>query len=275
MPSRTLGRTGWNVSEIGCGTYRSFDQSGAAGQRAVTALVQANLAAGVNLFDTAPMYGRAERTLGEALAQLGLKQPGQPLVATKVLQSDRAGAVRQIEESFSLLHRIELLQIHNMAGWRPVLPYLSELRASGRIAAIGVTHYDTGGFGEMEAACKTGIPDVIQVPLNLIEREAERRLLPLARELNLGVLVMTPIEPIFQRKGILSALRGFDLKPYAEYGVTDAGSLCLKWLLSKFPDVVPIPATSKEARVRSNLAASGTPALPPELMTRVEQHVSG
>ena len=275
MQTRTLGRTGWTVSEIGCGTYRSFDQPGVAGQRAVTALVQANLAQGANLFDTAPMYGRAEETLGKAVTQLGLTQPGQPLVATKVLQHDRAGALRQIENSFALLGRIELLQIHNIAGWRQVLPYLAELRALGRIAAVGVTHYDPGAFGEIEVACKTGIPDVIQIPLNLIEREAEKRLLPLARERNLGVLVMTPIEPIFQRGGLLAQLREFDLAPYAAHGVSDAGSLCLKWLLSRHADVVPIPATSKVSRVRSNLAVSGPPPLPPELMTRLERYIAG
>ena len=277
MERRTLGRTGWAVSEIACGTYRSFDQSGASGQRAVTGLVQANLALGVNLFDTAPMYGLAEQTLGKALAEGASAREGaanpSALVATKVLQQDRAGAVRQIENSFRLLGRIDLLQIHNMAGWRAVLPYLAELRDSGRIRAVGVTHYDPGAFGEIEAACRTDIPDAIQIPLNLMEREAERRLLPLARERNLGVLVMTPIQPIFQRPALLGRLAGIDLAPFREYGVGDAGSLCLKYLLSKHPDVVLLPATSREERVASNAAVSGTPPLPPERIAWLERQV--
>ena len=241
MDRRTLGRTGWAVSEIACGTYRSFDQGGRGGQGRVDGLVQANLELGVNLFDTAPMYGHAEHTLGAALGRIAPGrsiESGGPIVASKVLQSGRAGAVKQVEHSFGLLGRIDLLQIHNMAGWREVLPYLAELKAEGWIGATGVTHYDSGSFGEIEAACKTGQADAIQIPLNIIERQAERRLLPLARDLNLGVLVMTPMQPIFRRGELLGRLRKLDLAPYRRHGVSDAGSLCLKYLLSKHPDVV-------------------------------------
>ena len=272
MIERTLGRTGWSVGELGCGTYRSFDQGGSSGLKAVAKLVEANRGAGVNLFDTAPMYGRAEETLGHALHSAP-PWPAGPLIASKVLQQGLAGARKQIEQSFRLLDRIDLLQIHNMAGWRAVLPYLVELKAAGRIAATGVTHYQPSAFGEIEAACKTGDVDVIQIPYNVMERQAERRLLPLAAEMNLGVLVMTPIEPIFARRELLSRLGAADLEPYREYGVTDGGSLCLKYLLSKNPDVVLIPATSRPARVASNAAVSGPPPIPPDLLARLEKQV--
>jgi len=277
MKLRVLGRTGWQVSEIACGTYKTFDLAGAAGQAKVAALMQANLAQGVNLFDSAPMYGHSEANIGHAVASGALKaaalkaDTAAPLIATKVLQHDAAGARRQIAQSFEAIGgRIDLLQIHNMAGWRTVLPLLAELKAQGRIRATGVTHYDPGAFGEIEQAMRTGQADAIQIPWNLMERRVEQRLIPLARDLNLGVLVMTPICPLFSRGGLLAKLKGVDLSHWRALGVTDAGSLCLKYLLSKHPSAVLLPATSRLERVASNAAVSGTPPLPPEDLRRLE-----
>jgi aryl-alcohol dehydrogenase-like predicted oxidoreductase len=237
--------------------------------------MQANLDVGANLFDSAPMYGLSEANIGQALRAARLDAHGREvLIATKVLQHDLAGAKRQIAASFDAIGgRIDVLQIHNMAGWQAILPYLAELKAAGRIRAAGVTHYDPGAFGAIEQAMRTGWADVIQVPYNVQERTAEQRLLPLARELNLGILAMTPIQPIFRRSALLGALRDVDLAPYRPYGVTDAGSLCLKYLLSKAPDVVLLPATSRPERVRSNAAVSGTPPLPPHLIRQLEAAV--
>jgi len=272
MLKRVLGRTGWAVSEIACGTYKTFDVAGSAGQAKVAALMRANLDQGVNLFDSAPMYGQSEANIGRALGSGTLAGAHQALIATKVLQQDVDGAKRQIAHSFTAIGgRIDLLQIHNMAGWRTILPYLAELKAQGRIRATGVTHYDPGAFGEIEAAMRTGQADVIQIPWNLLERRVEQRLVPLARDLNLGVLVMTPICPLFRRSGLLSALQDVDLSPWRPYGVTDAGSLCLKYLLSKHPTAVLLPATSRLERVASNAAVSGPPPLPPEEIARLEK----
>lgn len=274
MNHRVLGRTGWQVSEIACGTYDSFHAPGDRGRRHVLALMQENLTAGVNLFDSAPMYGLSEANIGFAAPQLSASGMADYLVATKVLQSDRKGAIDQIERSFRVLGgRIDLLQIHNMAGWRKVLPYLVELKAQGRIRATGVTDYRCSSFREIEAAIVTGDVDVIQIPYNLMEREAESRLIPLARERNIGVLVMTPICPLSGRRELLNRLRRVELSPYQEFGVRDAGGLCLKWLLSKAPEGILLPATSRVERVRSNTAVSGTPDFPPDELKRLEQAI--
>ena len=271
MNTRVLGRTGWAVSEIACGTYRTFDVAGDSGQAKVAALMQANLDRGVNLFDSAPMYGQSEANIGHALGSGQLKGAGAPLIATKVLQQSLSGAKQQIAASFAAIGgRIDLLQIHNMAGWREILPYLAELKAQGRIRATGVTHHDPGAFGEIEAAMRTGLADVIQIPWNLMQRGVEPRLIPLARDLNLGVLVMTPVCPMPSRAGLLAALRTVDLAPWRVLGVSDAGSLCLKYLLSKHPSAVLLPATSRPERIASNAAVSGTPPLPPADIQRLE-----
>lgn len=275
MEYRTLGRTGWRVSAVACGTYSTFDGAGPRHQARVRDLMRTNLDQGVNLFDSAPMYGASEANIGAALTSLG-PPAAEAFIATKVLQNDRAGAERQIAHSFKVIGgRIDLLQIHNMAGWRTVLPLLGELKAAGRIRATGVTDYRATAFGEIEAAMETGMADVVQLPYNLMEREAERRLLPLARERNIGVLVMTPICPLFRRGGLLQRLRGVDLAPYAEFGVRDAGGLCLKWLLSKVPEAILLPATSRAERVTGNAAVADTPPLPPDEIKRLERVVGG
>ena len=98
----------------------------------------------------------------------------------------------------------------------------------------------------------------------------EQRLIPLAKDLNLGVLVMTPICPLFSRAGQLAALQKVDLSPWKALGVTDAGSLCLKYLLTKHPTAVLLPATSRLERITSNAAVSGTPPLPLEDVKKLE-----
>ena len=274
MNHRVLGRTGWQVSEVACGTYRSFDGTGERSRGRVLDLMRENLAVGVNLFDSAPMYGLSEANIGSASPQLATSTTEDYFVATKVLQSSRRDAIDQIERSFEVIGgRIDLLQIHNMAGWREVLPYLVELKAEGRIRATGVTDYRSASFWEIEAAMVTGDVDVIQIPYNVMELEVESRLIPLARDLNIGVLVMTPICPLFERGELLLRLRGIELSAYQELGVQDVGGLCLKWLLSKCPEAILLPATSRTERVRSNTAVSGTPSLPPEELIRLERAV--
>jgi len=274
MNNRVLGRTDWQVGEVGCGTYDTFDAPGDRGREHVLDLMRENLAVGVDLFDSAPMYGLSESNIGFAMPQLAASGTRDYFVATKVLQSSRKGAIDQVEHSFGVIGgRIDLLQIHNMAGWREVLPCLVELKAQGRIRATGVTDYRRSSFGEIEAAMVTGDVDVIQIPYNIMEREAESRLIPLARELNIGVLVMTPICPVSARGELLNRLRGIELSPYQEFGVRDVGGLCLKWLLSIFPEGILLPATSKAERVRSNAAVSGTPDLPPEELSRLARAV--
>ena len=210
------------------------------------------------------------------MAALGAAAGAAYRTATKVRTSDLAAAKREIAQSFRLLNgRIDLLQIHNMTAWRQVLPYICELKGQGRIAATGVTDYRQAFFEEIETAMLTDDVDVIQIPYNIMERDVEARLLPLARERGIGVLVMTPICPLFRRDELLGKLKGIDLAEFEPYGVSDLGSLCLKYVLSKDPHLILLPATSKPERVISNAAVSGAPALPVDLMRLLERHVDG
>jgi len=275
MRYQALGRLGWRVGEIGCGTYRTFDIPN--GFDAVLGLMRTGLGCGVNFFDSAPMYGHTEANIGHALSRLaGADGPlGSPpiRIGKKVEQEDREAALRQFEASLPILGRIDLLQIHNMVGWRVVLPLLAELKAEGRIAAVGVTQRDHTGFEEVEVAMRTGLVDTIQVPYNLMQREAEARLLPLARDLGVGVLVMTPICPLFERDALLKRLQGVKLEALTIFNVGDFGGVCLKYVISKHPGVMVLPATGRVERVISNAAVSDAPAFPPELIRELETSV--
>ena len=268
MQYRTLGRTGIPVSTVGMGTWQSFDVRGDRAVQHVSQLVTEALGCGVNLFDTAPMYGAAEEVLGTVLD--GRRED--VLIATKVLQSDAASARRQIEQSFRKLQTdvIDLMQIHNMAGWQKVTPVLEEYKARGKFRWIGITDYRTSMFPEMMRAMRTGVFDTIQIPYNVGDREAEREILPLAAELNIGVLVMTPLCPIFDRSRLLTVVRRHDVSFLEPYGIRTAGQALLAYVAANQHVSSLLPATSRLERVAENTAVGDLPLLPPDIARRVE-----
>jgi aryl-alcohol dehydrogenase-like predicted oxidoreductase len=268
MHYRTLGRTGLQVSAVSIGTWQSFDVHGPKEVAHVNQLVTEALRYGVNLFDTAPMYGEAERVLGLALRG---RRDG-VIIATKVLEHDRRAAQARIEESFRKLQVdvIDLMQIHNLAAWQEVTPVLEQYKAKGRIRFLGVTDYRTSMFPELMRAMRTGAFDTIQVPYNLGDREAEREVLPLAQTLNLGVLVMTPLCPIFDRQRLLRALQRHDLSFLRPYGVSTPGQALLKYLLANPVVASLLPATAKLERVRENTTVADGPPLPQPILRQLE-----
>ena len=263
-----LGRTGLQVGEIGMGTWQTFDVKGKSAEAHCGQIANEALNRGYNFFDTAPMYGEAERVLGLALE----KRRGECLIATKVLERNARSARASIERSFDLLRTdvIDLLQIHNMAGWRNITPVLQSFQREGRIRYIGITDYRVNNFPEMMEAMRTGDFDTIQIPYHLGERTCRKQILPLAREMNMGVIVMTPVAPLFNRNLLLGPLSRTDLSFLEPHGVHTPGQALLKYLLSD-PDVSTlIPATSKVERVAENGAVSDGKRLPPEICERLE-----
>ena len=193
-------------------------------------------------------------------------------MATKVLAHSRQAARGEVEESLRKLQMdvIDLMQIHNMAAWEEVTPLLEDYKAKGRFRFLGITDYRTSMFPAMMRAMRTGVFDTIQIPYNLGQREAEQEILPLAKELNMGVLVMTPICPMFGRTRLLQVLERQDLSFLDPYGVTTPGQTLLKYLLAN-PDISTlIPATSKLERVRENTEIADGPALPQDALRRLE-----
>jgi len=245
---------------VGLGTWNTFggDES-LAGD-----VVGAALDAGVRLLDSSPMYGGAEHSLGQALAD----RREEAVVATKIWSRAVEDGQRHFRQQLEWFGRVDVEQVHNLVSWREPLPWLEEERSAGRIGRVGVTHYDAGAFDELETALRTGRFQTLQVPLNPHERECEERLLPLAAELGVAVIVMRPLG----EGGLLrrSPSAG-ELEPLGELGVETWPQALLKWALSDEPVDVVIPATRDPDHARENAAAGEPPWLGPDERRLVEQ----
>lgn len=240
---------------VGLGTYGTYAEDVGLAREVVSSA----LAAGATVFDSSPMYGAAETSLGQALR--GRRE--QAVVATKIWTADVDEGRAQYEAQRRFFGRVEILQVHNLVAWQEHLPWLEAERDAGRIDRIGVTHYDSRAFGELERALRTGRFDTVQIPLNPLERECERRILPLADELDAAVIVMRPLggrggrdlraEP---EAGALEGLRPL--------GIASWPQALLKWCLSDPRVDLVIPATSRPGRATENAAAGVPPWLGPD-----------
>jgi diketogulonate reductase-like aldo/keto reductase len=243
------------VPIIGIGTSQTFDTDD---RVLVNDVVSAALAAGTTLFDSSPMYGRAEARLGEALAE----RRDAAIVVTKVWTPDHEEAERQMDASAGFYGgRVELMQIHNMVAWEHRLEQIEARRDRGEIGLVGATHWKRDEFAPLEASMRTGRVDAIQIPYNPIERDVEARLLPLAQELGLGVLIMRP----FAKNGLMSNPPSqADLAPLAPFGIRTWAQALLAWGLSHPATTVAIPATTKPSRATENAVAGAVPVLDAE-----------
>ncbi len=235
---------------VGLGTYRTFEGDVARARD----VVDAALTSGVRSFDSSPMYGSAEEALGAALDG----RRGGATVATKIWTPSMEEGRRQYERQRGFFGRVEIEQVHNLVAWEEHLPWLEAERDAGRIDRIGVTHWSAGSFAELERALRSGRFHTVQMPLNPDEREAERRLLPLAEDLGIAVIVMRPLggtgAPLLRR-----APSDTDLAPLAEFGVETWAQALLKWILSDPRVDLVIPATSRPERAKENAAAGSPP----------------
>ena len=247
---------------VGLGTYATFEGDVALAR----AVVDSALEAGTTAFDSSPMYGGAEAALGQALGG----RRGETTVATKIWTSSVEEGRSQYEAQRRFFGRVEIEQVHNLVAWEEHLPWLEAEREAGRIDRIGVTHWSAGSFAELERALRSSRFDTVQLPLSVGEREAEQRLLPLAEELGVAVIVMRPFggtgAPLLRRSP-----SGADLAPLREFGVETWAQALLKWVLSDRRVDVVIPATSRPERASENAAAGSQPWFGPDERAYVER----
>jgi aryl-alcohol dehydrogenase-like predicted oxidoreductase len=189
LERRTLGESGIQVPVVGLGTWQVLDVRGRE-EASRHEVVRAALEEGANLFDSSPMYGEAERVLGDALQEHGRDRA---IVATKVWTSNDGKAERQIERSLGYFGgRVELYQVHNLVAVERRLGVLHRLKDEGRVRAVGATHYSRAAFGDVASVMRSGRVDFVQVPYNAAEASVTEEVLPLAEELGLGVIVVSP-----------------------------------------------------------------------------------
>jgi aryl-alcohol dehydrogenase-like predicted oxidoreductase len=283
MEYRTLGRTGLKVSEIGLGTSQTFRVVAREDESLSHRIVNEALDRGINFFDTAPSYGNAEEALGRALAH----RRSEAIIATKVGAPDAGAARTSIERSFERLKvdTIDLLQIHSLKAWREVGPVLEEYRNKGRVRFIGLTSREPSAHPEMMEAMRTGAYDTVQIYYSLAERSCTEELLPLAAEMNIGVIVLrallgllaVDISQEFNGSGgeagpgsLLAANERGAFEFLKPLGVATPGQALLKYVLAHPAVSTVIPATSKVERIAENVAASDGVTLPPEALRRLE-----
>jgi aryl-alcohol dehydrogenase-like predicted oxidoreductase len=262
---RQLGKSGLEVGAVGLGTWRTFDVSPAEPEEMRTGadVVEAAIASGTNLFDSSPMYGRAEAVLGQLLGD----RRQEVLVATKVWSPSVQTGREQIDRALKYYGGwVDLYQVHNLVNWEAYLPIFRDLEAEGRIKSIGVTHYAHSSFPALMRIMESEQIDTVQIPYNAADRLAAQDPLPLASETGTGVIVMSPL-------GTGSLVRASppepELKALAAFGVRTWAQALLKWILSDARVDVVIPATSNPGRARENAEAGKPPWFPEEERERV------
>jgi diketogulonate reductase-like aldo/keto reductase len=210
------------------------------------------------------MYGGAEAAMSAVVRE----RRDEVTVATKIWAGSLGEGRAQYERQRAWFGRIEIEQIHNLALWREQLPWLEHERDTGRIDRLGVTHYSAAAFDELGEALETRRFDTVQLPLNPRQREAERRLLPLATELEVAVIVMRPLGGA---GSLIPPPSDDELEPLREFGVETWEQALLKWALSDDRVDVVIPATRDPAHARSNATAGSPPSFGPEERALVER----
>ncbi|MEM9533634.1 MAG: aldo/keto reductase [Pseudomonadota bacterium] len=258
MLQRAAPRAGITLPAIGMGTWRTFDvppnDPSISNLREVLSRF---CAAGGQVVDTSPMYGRAEAMLGSLARQLALAD--QLFFATKVWTEGREAGRRQMDTSAKLLHRqvIDLMQVHNLLDLQTQLAELRQRQEQGRIRFSGITHYQAGAHADLVRVLRSEPLDFVQVNYSVRHREAETTVFPVAQELGVAVIVNRP----FDGGALFRAVGERPLPAWAaEYGAQSWSELALKFVLGHEAVTVAIPATSNPDHMTENLrAGTGEP----------------
>ena len=263
MAIRRIPSSGELLPVIGLGTWQSFDVGADPAARApLEAVLREFVALGGKVIDSSPMYGRSETVAGDLIAKLAVRE--KLFIATKVWTSGKAAGIAQAEDSMRKLRAkpIELLQVHNLLDVETHLRTLREWKSEGRVRYIGVTHYTAGAYDAVAKVISTYPVDFLQINYSVGEREAERRLLPMARERGIAVLVNRP----FAGGELFRRLRDTPLPGWAaEIDCASWGQSMLKFVISHPSVTCAIPATSKIEHLRDNMGA-GLGLMPDEKM---------
>jgi diketogulonate reductase-like aldo/keto reductase len=260
MISRTIPASGEELPVLGLGTYEVFDHASTSDAISRSReIVDILLDEGGTVLDTSPMYNRSEKVIGDII------DAGSPrsamFIATKVWTDGRDAGIAQMNRSAQLMKSdvIDLMQVHNLRDTDIHMQTIRDWQEQGRIRYNGLTHYTASAHGRLEAAMKKHKPEFIQINYSLGEREADQRLLPLAADLGVAVLINRP----YQSGSLFRAVSGKDLPEWATEFAASWGQFFLKWIISHPAVTCAIPATSKRHHMLDNVQA-GFGELPDE-----------
>jgi diketogulonate reductase-like aldo/keto reductase len=263
--TRKVPSSGEALPAVGLGSWITFNVGDdAAARDSCAEVMQAFFAGGGRMIDSSPMYGSSQAAIGYCLKKLG--EPRQLFSADKVWTSSGEDGPAQIEDSRQHwgIARFDLLQIHNLLAWEAHLPTLFEMKRAGRLRYVGITTSEGRRHDEVERIMRTEPIDFVQVSYNIADREVEERILPLARDRGIAVIINRP----FREGALLEGLQGRPLPAWAsEIGVASWAQFILKFIVSHPAVTCAVPATTRVDHVRENLEAARG-ALPDEAMRR-------
>jgi diketogulonate reductase-like aldo/keto reductase len=251
MLMRAIPSSDEKLPAIGLGTWRVFDVDLMPDNRRQLGDVLSLLVnLGGRVIDSSPMYDRAEQVIGDLTATLGIRD--KLFLATKVWTRGKENGIKSMERSMALLRtkRIDLMQVHNLVDVHTHLATLREWKNEGRIRYLGITHYEAGAFGDVEKIMRSEQLDFVQINYSLMEREAEERVLPLARERGVAVIVNRP----FGGGDLFSRARSQPLPDWAaEFDCRSWAQFFLKWIIAHPVVTCVIPATDKLRHLEDNI----------------------
>lgn len=227
---------------------------------------------GGGMVDSSPMYGTAEDVLGHCFRKLGNTEG--LFSASKVWTRSTEEGPEQLSYSFRLwgIDRFGLMQVHNLVNWEAHLPMLADRKREGRIRYVGLTTSHGSRHGEMAKIMADDAVDFIQLTYNIIDREAEDRLLPMAADLGKAVIANRP----FRRGALINNLKGKPLPEWAaELGIRNWPQYLLKFIISHPAITCAIPATSQVAHMDENMRAMEGPMPDAAMRQRMIAYVEG
>ena len=268
---RPIPSSGESIPAIGLGTWITFNVGNDPVLRdECAAIMAAFFDGGGRMIDSSPMYGSSQPVIGYGLEKLG----GPPVFsAEKVWTSSGSDGPEQMEQTRRYWGdpRFDRMQVHNLLAWQDHLKTLYAMKEAGQVRYVGITTSEGRRHDLFEEIMRREPLDFVQLTYNIVDRAAEERLLPLARERGMAVIVNRP----FQQGDLTRDLEGEPLPEWAgEIGAASWAQFILKFILSHPAVTVAIPATTRVDHVRENVAAATGP-LPDETMRqRMAAHVA-
>jgi diketogulonate reductase-like aldo/keto reductase len=260
---RTIPSTGEKLPVVGLGSWQTFDVGASPMERApLREVLQRFVQLGGKVIDSSPMYGRAEGLIGDLTSELHLRD--ELFLATKVWTTGRQAGIDSMERSLTRLRakRLDLMQVHNLVDLDTQLVTLRAWKEEGRIRYLGITHYTDSAFPEVEKILRREKLDFLQINYSIDDRAADARILPLARDRGVAVLINRP----FASGTLFRSVRAKPLPEWAaEFDCQSWAQFFLKWIVANPAVTCAIPATGKVAHLEENMSA-GRGRLPDEKM---------
>lgn len=252
---RAIPSSGESLPVIGLGTWQAFDVGSTAAERQPLEEVLALFAKlGGRVVDSSPMYGRAEQVIGDIATKLDLHKS--LFLATKVWTTGKQQGIDSMEKSLAKLQckRIDLMQVHNLVDAQTHLATLRDWKQQGRVRYLGITHYVSSAYREVANLLRTDKLDFVQINYSLLEREAEKEILPLAQDRGVAVVVNRP----FGGGDLFARVRQKPLPDWAaEFDCHSWAQFLLKWIIAHPAVTCAIPATSNARHLEDNMQAGG------------------